>query len=120
MKNFFLFIGGCFLFLIVLENLTGGSDSSNNKYPQTYYYTTPGWGTTSFILNADNTAKVVTKMENSEDSYAYQTSWESYSGKIVIKGNGGVGRDVIRDGYLYSGYDDADAKRDGKKLTLQE
>lgn len=86
------------------------------EYPKMYYYVVNGEKVV-YIINQDGTAKIKTSMGGTD--FNFDTSWHSPDGTIWVKTQMGYSN-VIKEGYVYETSDDADAKRNGIKLTLQK
>jgi len=91
------------------------SNAEKNDFPKIYYYM--GEEKVYYILNKDGTAKIKTSMGGTD--FVYDTSWNTNGGRIWIKTQMGYSN-IIWEGYVYKDIDDANAKRNGIKLTLQE
>jgi len=81
----------------------------------TYYYNFGDGGRITVTINSDRTAVISNKFSKDRYPIETKTGWSKSGGIIKL----GSGQGSIRDGYMYSNYENAKAKKNGIKLTKQ-
>jgi len=112
MKTFLKYAGVFVVFLLIFKI----SYVTSEKYPVVYYYSTDKDSIT-YILNEDKTCRIIHKLKNgltSDDTF--YTSWETYSHQLYVIERESGKHEIIKDGYLYDSFRNADVKQNGLKL----